>query len=86
MCKREPGHTAGIPGHQLILGTVSTSLLPDAPRKIEGIQFHSGSDPDNFVEAFIVVMVPHDEIPSVICGQWGCREKNDKLEAQNVLR
>lgn len=71
---------------EVLLGTVGISLLPDAPGKIEGIQFHSGSDPDYFVEAFIVVMVPHDEIASVICGQQGCREKNDKLEAQNALR
>lgn len=71
---------------EVLLGTVGISLLPDAPGKIEGIQFHAGSDPDYFVEAFIVVMVPHDEIASVICGQQGCREKNDKLEAQNALR
>lgn len=36
---------------------------------------HSGSDPAYFIEAFIVVIVPHDEIPSVICGQQGCRKK-----------
>lgn len=68
------------------LRDVGSSLLPDASEKIGGIQHHSGSDHDYFVEAFILVMVPHDEIPSVICGHWGCRKKNDKLEAQNALR
>lgn len=54
--------------------------------RTEGIHIHSGSDPDYFVEAFIVVMEPHGETPSVICGQWGCRKKNDKLEAQDAVR
>lgn len=48
---------------------MGSSLLPYASVNVEGIQYHSGSDPDYFFEAFIVVMVPHDEIPSVICGQ-----------------
>lgn len=54
--------------------------------KTAGIQHLSGSDPDYFVEAFFVVMEPHDETPSVICGQWGCRKKNDKLETQDAVR